>query len=492
MKARILALGFAMIVVLSTVLVGCSDNVSKPPDETTFTSNTKEITTVVTEATEPPPDIEAIEYNKDLRIVYYKNSTWPVKDISIIEESADSLESEIYRRNLAIEEKYKLNIVPTELAGSKIITAVENDHRVSDVNYDIIMPNLSDTMKLATNGCLFDVNGLEYTDYSRSWWNTGIMETTKINGKNYFAMGDANLSDYDGTPIILFNKDIITKYGLDDPYELVAEGSWTIDKMMDMVANLTFDADNNGAMDEADNYGVATNNFAVDIMLYGCDIAFATKDSNEKLQFVVDQEKLIGIMEKLTALFSTENTYFADRYGSNNQVREQNPQNIFTSNRSLFFPSLLQAVSTLRNAGNEFGILPTPKYNEAQLNYVSYIHLYTGTTLCIQENHGDIDMLSRVIEDMTYESSESVIPVYVEIALKSKHFKDEKSGEMLKIIFDSYSCDLANVVRGAGLSFGDDLRGIVTDGLTNVSSLLAKNLTVYENDFNKIVGTLGS
>ncbi len=480
------------LILFGTLLtaVGCSNDAGNiSPTETTGTVQTTTMpeTTLEPPVTEAPkPNLEAIAYNREIRALYYKNSTWPVIDIAEAENSGEVLTQALYERNLRVEEKYAVDLVSTELAGSKIITTVQNDVMADDINYDIIMPNMSDTMKMAVNGLLMDVNQLEHNDFTKPWWNSQIISASAIKGINYFAMGDLNLSTYDGTPVVLFNKDIVTNYALEDPYALVRNGKWTLDKMIEMAAGMTEDLDNNTIMNEDDRYGIVCNNFAVDVLLYGCDIQFASLDNDQNIQLSIDQEKLSGVIEKITQLLSAENAYLADRYGSTNQIRETNPTTIFGDNRTLFFPSLLQAVSVLRGGNNNFGILPTPKYNEAQENYTSYVHLYTGSTVCIQRNYAEIDMISRILEDLNYASYETVIPVYIDVALRYKHLNDADSGEMLDIVLDSYTCDIANILRGGGLTLGNDLRTVVTDGSGNIASLIAKNLSVYESSVQAI------
>lgn len=462
------------LMLLAVMITGCADD-----RDNNDTDTTEGVAGSTAAQTVEAPNLEAVKYGGDVRFLYYKNTTWPVIDVSIMENSPTVLEDEIYKRNVKISDKYDINIVTEELKGADIIKKINNDYTAGDINYDVIMPQMSDSMKLATNGLLMNVNELPYSDYSSAWWNTGIMETSSIGGINYFAMGDMNLSAYDGTPIILFNKKVVENNNLESPYELVNQNAWTLDKMQEMITGLTSDLDHNGTMDEKDGYGIASNNFMADILLYGCNISFIVKDDNDIPVLSINTEKLTGIIEKLIGLASANNTYLGDRYGDKNQFREVNPQKIFEEERSLFFPSLLQAVSKLRGGANEFGILPTPKYDNAQESYVSYVHLYTGTAICIQRNYKDTDKIGRIIEDMTYESYKSIIPVYIDVVLKSKNFKDVDSGYMLDIVFDSYSCDLANILRGAGLTLGNDLRTVVQDGNNTIASLIASNKSKY-------------
>ena len=67
---------------------------------------------------------------------------------------------------------------------------------------------------------------------SNPCWDVVGNSCLEVNGKMYFAMGDINITDNDATYSTLFNKEIIAEFpDMPDLYELVEEGSWTLDKL---------------------------------------------------------------------------------------------------------------------------------------------------------------------------------------------------------------------------------------------------------------------
>ncbi len=81
---------------------------------------------------------------------------------------------------------------------------------------------------------LTPLNEVNY-DFSDQAWNHELMADYKVNGKYYAAV-------LDDTPfyqpnVTYYNKSLITKYNLEDPYTLWKNGEWTWDKCMEICKN---------------------------------------------------------------------------------------------------------------------------------------------------------------------------------------------------------------------------------------------------------------
>ena len=71
-------------------------------------------------------------------------------------------------------------------------------------------------------------------------------------GYLYMMIGDFNLSSTCGVTFLWFNKQLLTDNGFDMPYELVNEGKWTIDRMLEMVNSVSADLNGDMKMDAND------------------------------------------------------------------------------------------------------------------------------------------------------------------------------------------------------------------------------------------------
>ena len=85
----------------------------------------------------------------------------------------------------------------------------------------------------------------------------------------------------------------------------------------------------------------------------------------------------------------------------------------------------LFAVDSMRTSDTEFGIVPTPKYNEAQERYYAFNH---GCAPCsIVKTAKDPEMSAHVLEALNYLSSGSTVPCYCDQVLKGKVARDSES-----------------------------------------------------------------
>lgn len=64
----------------------------------------------------------------------------------------------------------------------------------------------------------------------------------------FFTTGEITVSDNDAAFVILFNKELHEAYNLEDPYQLVYDGKWTMDKFAELCKTVTEDLNQDGLM----------------------------------------------------------------------------------------------------------------------------------------------------------------------------------------------------------------------------------------------------
>jgi hypothetical protein len=114
----------------------------------------------------------------------------------------------------------------------------------------------------------------------------------------------------------------------------------------------------------------------------------------------------------------------------------------------LFYCEGLLHVNTFRNYDIDFGVLPVPKYDENQEEYSHLIGAW-GATCVVFPIHLDEERLtfaSAIVEAMSAESMNTLVPAYYDKLLKKRDTRDEEGEAMLDIIFNTISID-------AGLTF---------------------------------------
>ena len=141
---------------------------------------------------------------------------------------------------------------------------------------------------------------------------------------------------------------------------------------------------------------------------------------------------------------------------------------MFIDGKALFHSEWLYYAQTqIAGQVDKYGLVPTPKQNEAQEDYSTWIqsgmHIY-----CIPVDVKDVERASILTEAFAAESYKSLLPQYYEVVLKARYFKDEASSQMMDIMYDSVRFDFARIFDGQ-IGILSAINGSVT-GKQNVFS----------------------
>ena len=162
----------------------------------------------------------------------------------------------------------------------------------------------------------------------------------------------------------------------------------------------------------------------------------------------------------------------------------------FTDGRALFYNFDASSVTELREMNDEFGILPYPKYNEAQEGYKTVV-FDNHSVFCVPKTAKDPERSGVILEAMGYESMELVTPAYYEVLLHGKVARDDESRDMLDIIRDSFQFDFAIVNSMMVDSIFPFFGGNLKNGVESISSAVASRLPVWEERFAALLEFYG-
>ena len=128
-----------------------------------------------------------------------------------------------------------------------------------------------------------------------------------------------------------------------------------------------------------------------------------------------------------------------------------------------------------RDADVDIGVLPYPKYDDAQENYIS---LDWGGFMCVPGTVENPDMVGAVLELLAYDSEETVIPTYYDIMLDGKLARDDDSVKMFDILFDTIAYEVGGNYfgfSGANYNLFFALPFTTLNGKSNFSSYYRQN-----------------
>ena len=97
-----------------------------------------------------------------------------------------------------------------------------------------------------------------------------------------------------------------------------------------------------------------------------------------------------------------------------------------------------------------------------------------------------VNKAGKIIEDYAYQSSITVHPVIMDTMIKYRNAKTEKDYAMLEIMFSGVRCDMGLAMSNAmGIDY--DVRVLIRENSTAISSTLTGNLPEYQGILDKIV-----
>ncbi|MBE6724565.1 MAG: hypothetical protein E7576_05105 [Ruminococcaceae bacterium] len=395
------------------------------------------------------------------------------KEIWVEELTGDVVNDAVYNRNLSVNARFNCSIA---LTPGDVNSIVRQAVTSGDSSYKLVFPNMATAASIAQIGYLHDYMKLDGLNLTEPWWDQGTL-AMQIEGKVFFMNGDINYLDNDVTYIQLFNKQLIADVGLDVPYELVREGKWTIDAFRQMCMNVTTDLDGDGAYTDRDRYGYVTTGEGPCTFFYGSGLTLVSYDADGHPILDVDMDKTVAALEKVVKIVSEDNI---TRIPSDVATGKT----MFMEDRVLFYGEVLSYIVNVRDMETAFGVLPIPKYDEAQSQYYTYCNAIASTA-AVPVSAGDLPMVTSVLEGMAIQSFIQVTPAYYDIALTRKYARDNESSEMLDIALANRVYDIGRFFSQLGI--GDIFQKLAASGSTDFASSFAKSEKVAKKMLEKLI-----
>ena len=395
---------------------------------------------------------------------YDPNNEWSVRDMYAEELNEDPINDSVFTRNKAVEELLKIEI--SEVAASNAYELARKSIASGLDEYDLIVIPSASQMALAQNGYLYRLDEMEYLDPTKPWWDNNSYESLSIANTHYLIVGDLQIMDKDATVVQFFNKKMIEDYGLENPFDLVKSGEWTIEKQLEMIKVVTDDTNGDGEYTKDDTFGMVANRFAPLAFFYGFGERIVTKNSDDIPELTMNNPKMSQILNYVDEICSVNSKIALPATPS--VVHE-----VFEQGRGLFIGEVLQLAERLREMDTDFGLIPYPKFDKEQENYYSVVHA-TTCMLSVPLTIEDSERNSIIMEALCAESKYTLREAYYDTSLTTKFLRyDDGSSEMLDIIFANRIYDIGYINNWGELH--RDFVDMFKVGSKDFTSMYAKN-----------------
>lgn len=437
----------AVLMAVSALLASCGGS-GEDPAVTTAGSETETTETVTEETIDLPADLKFDGKTFTFGVVDNPNARNSIVMEDLNGEVLNDAQYTVVsmasdRLDINIEQLVMTTGYPAFQPASKLILAGDDVAQIMNV-YCVDAPNMM------TNGYLQDYADMPYIDLEKSWWDQGVNESLTLGGFRYAAIGDLSITTHDLSYALLFSQGLVAANQLDKPYDLVNNGSWTMDKMNEMMLAVLSDANGNGERDAEDIFGyLAAGKMVTPNFLIGAGERTLELNADGVPEFAMSDSRFVSVFEKIFAITYDNEARFATAEDSD---VPSECRNMFIGGHTLFCDCSFFWIAALRDMDTDFGIIPYPKYNEEQDDYCSRVSYFMPPVIpstCV-----DTELLGAVLELCNYYAMLEVTPAYYEITLKGKYARDEESIAMLDLIFSHRVIDLGDTLFCADIRDG--------------------------------------
>ncbi len=427
----------------------------------------------------PDTDMQGFEF----KIKHFDGSwlSWAVTLLDADETSGDILEDAVYNRNRDTEDRFNCKIIIDDaemISNADMQTVAMSGDTTYDVyfNYDLTIT--------ASIPYLMPFENLPHIKLDAEWWNPDATAIFRIGDKTYSAAGNFSLSVLSRAAGYEFNKQILANLDGGDIYEMVRNGTWTLDQMCALCKMATYDLNGDGEMTVDDGFGLAgTWKEVMNRMILCSGISYISHDENNYPVFSLPSDeqaidKLLNLYERISDMnvFHAKKTRSIDGVGSAAD---------FVKGTTLFSTGHPRSLEEHRSLDLDIGFIPCPKYDEAQDRYYAPSFGAEVPVLPITLPEERFENVGILLEALSFASHHDVVPTYKEVVLKTKAARDDDSSDMIDILFSSISFDFGINAWQSQLS-----SPLISNIYSSKTGNVASSLTKLEKNVNKEIEKL--
>ena len=421
---------------------------------------------------------------QEIKLLYW--SDVENQEFTAEEFTGEIVNDAIYQRNLNVEDdlNVKYTWIGTPGNGGNIdayVAKVRESHTAGDNAYDIYASYSRTIMASVINGFTTNLEDAPYLDFDKPWWPDNLLKESTINNHLYLVSGDISTNVLHMMYCVYYNRQLLEDYQLENPTDLVFENRWTLDALVSMSTGAYLDLNGNTKKDIDDQFGFTITDFHNDAFYTGSDLKLVEHDA-EKILIVSPDffgEKSVSVIEKLGPWETSNDVYVGGDY----EIPFTEGRSVFTINRAHY------ASKALRDSELSYGIVPVPKYDEAQADYRTVMgNPVTLYSISVSTPYKDI--CAAVLECMASNGYRLTTPAIFENNMKAKYSTDNINAQMYDIVRESVSFELGRFMNKYLSNITDIFFAALVKNDANWGSTAAKYSKPLAKQMDKVVESL--
>ncbi len=451
MKKSIRLFALLLVAVMCLALVACGGDPAETGGNVPGTGSSAGTATqpLTTEEKEELLEIPEGAYYEGYEFRILGKDAGDYSNIDIIpneEIEEDPINDAVYERNNKLEEMFGITITGYLQSSSNIVNTVKNNVSAQTDAYDLICVEMSDCFTLARSGCLHNLYEVPYIDMDKSWWDQNVADTMTIKDKLYFTTGDITVLDDDCTMVQLFNKDAFFELKSDvDIYQVVKDKKWTMEYLASLIKDMNSDLNGNGVEDKDDRWGMCLSTADIATWYNASGEVMVGPDGQGGFRFAMEDSRAMDVMSNSLDFMLDYKFFRTDQLSAT----AEDQLNSLMRGTVIFRSTTMRTGRQLRNMEMDFGILPSPLFDEDQERYYTPTS-YSMVGHAVPTTVEDLERTGVITEAMAYYSKQYLTPAYYDVSLQGILTRDEESNDMLDIIFSSKIYDLGYLFNVGG------------------------------------------
>lgn len=493
-----------VFVLIASVLISCTnegENASKSDvSEPEITSpSSQEPDTDLSETEEESSVADPYEHlrsfnfgDEDVMFLVIGDEAQRYKSVEIMEHDSnpDAINEAIKARNNEVESLLHVKIRETRVPNDgSFLTTVRNDV-MGDGSYDIIMPYMPDAAILASEGALIDLKSKsDIIMLDRPYWDQRANSDLSFAEKLFFTTGDISLLTFDCTHAIVFNKTLAEEVHADNFYQLLADDKWTFDALLKNAKLATHETNGVDGMTYEDTWGFFVNVGYATTMFLGAGERLTIKNREDIPTLSLRGDRTTSVVSKIREIFNDKTSTIVIEKYSVNTAKDSDVYSAASrataEGRALFRALAIVDLQELDNYPEcAYGILPTPKFNDAQEGYYNIVSAILASCVCIHNGVSDEDKSAAVLEAMTCASANTVRTAYYDKILKGRRIPDDEGEDALDTIFNNRVYEMATIYKFSSLD------SLITASAQSSADIYISTLDSIEDQVNDAINEL--
>lgn len=484
MDIRRLAASAAVCLFSLAALLSCGESAAETPASGSASADTaaEETAAETTTALSAASVLPSADYGGRTFMIlgreYAKLGDLPSYEFTVESETGDLINDVIFQRNMAVEERYNVKIASSQGDASSLIP---KSVMSGDDAYQLAWAHVSTMSGLVLKGSLADYYTVPNIDITQPWWNQLATDSLTVNGRCYLQMNYIPFTGVLLSHCLYYDQKLATDYGVSDLYGMVNGGTWTFDRFDTEARKVSADLNGDGVYDASDLYGIIASH-GTSAVAMGVAMGVVPVDVHDDGSFTLTMggEKNQKILEMVNTLMHSDCAYLITDYSKENDIAK-----MFAAGQGLFYSGFLtDSYQFFRDKTDDYGLLPFPKYDEAQEKYITTVTGGTGL-LGVPLGQSDFAFTGMITEALAIESLSRVYPAVYETVVEEKLLRDEDSKKMFDILMDGMAIDFGRTFKDA--AYSDLLGDLCVKNSNDLASAEAKAAKSAEKQYRKVL-----